>query len=271
MVTVDPDIATSSDLPGLGDTHGALAAKKGAVISIGADDFSPTDTAKVSAKMGHHVSAHQHVNYQYNGHQEKLVNPDAHALKNFFSPAFKKTMTILFFGMVLVGFKILAGAAIGAGWFGETLGNLDVTETGKTIKEMLSYAIGSIPSGLLWFGTDSYLKHRHEAKEYNKGIIERMKEKLGLGRARQQNQETDITTAIETESPKAPRYGAPELEIKAVTGSIPALAKVDEPEPAVPKPTYVTKLVQDGPRSFSPREMAERLARDRAASAEVTV
>ena len=245
-----------------------VAANKAATskLFVGVDDYMPSGNEKAAYKLAHHRDDHLlRQDSKITG--KRSVNMTWHAIKESWWPTLRDASKLVLLGGMLVGFKGLATFIPGM----ETI----AASIGELARQAVEFSIAAFTTGTLWYGAKNVSENYEKAKEHNRSLVEQYKTTFkGLGRARQQaiERETDEHDISFDKPRKSLVEGA-----LFVTGSVPAIAHVDvqAAEHAAARqqaqPSYLSQILEEGPKRLNPRDVADRLARERAGGVEHSV
>lgn len=219
-------------------------------------DLSHSDalTAKMGSKLGHHtidhmeeLEEHKHGAKQHTMRRPlKLQNPLSSAAADGLSAGVKGGLLILGFTGLMIGAKAA----------------LTFIFPGLEHLPALALALSGAISGLAWYGGHRFISSYQEKSEQNAKMLKQMDARergLDHAMAPEREQAPSVTAASSRSFDPA---------MAAIVGAAVTAQADDRQTVNKTQPAFISKIVQDGPKRFSPKEMAERLSRERAFSSE---
>lgn len=235
----------------------------------------PSDTAKLGQKA--HDDHHEHTQKKKKKHYDdpeeeleerafekgKLVPVWPYVRRKAWEGAKQGSITMVIFGSLLTACLLATTSiveAIAPGILDSPqLAQLIGTHGGETLLvsalKKVGMLAGIVTTGAIWYGGSAGKKAYEEANEHNVQVLENVKERFGKGHAKEKTQDGGI-------APTIPEQGA----IIAADTILPGFNTTGQTTGK--RPEYLDRILQRGPRSLSPRELAERIEAEQAAAKE---
>lgn len=249
MQSADPSMGTGGDA-----SH--LAIGKGDLTGLDIGNQLPTGEA---AKMGQKV----HDDFLHGDvkpdeiERDGKINPLKHAWNKFKDAGWKGATTMALFGSIFLGLNAL-GLSIAGGALGLT-SIIDGVETLTFAGKVIGSLMGVIATGITWYGGKAAIQAYKDANQHNE-IIKKIEngEAPELEAALAKEQSTGLDTDL-------PEKGTIAIVAAPVLIADPNMLTSQDMETAVPteRPAFLEKILSDGPKSLSPKELAAQIEAER--------
>lgn len=210
------------------------------------------------AKLGHHVSEHTYEHeHKPTFRQDGHLNPIAYAISHSWKAAAWGAAGLLGFTGLLKGSLMLAEHLLPAAMVASGAGTL------------VAAAIGIGIAGAVWYGASAFMKAYNIAQEHNQGFAKHLDDRFQSHMKEHQKEkprgrELPRRTLAGAEIVAGP-IGLPQHE------QAPIAAQPEQAAAHQSAPRHVQKILDDGPRTLSPKEYAQRIHEQRTAAKEASL